>query len=45
MEDIHPPHEELKRELTNKFDSSKSYIGSFIRNTIHQTDFKLLKTN
>lgn len=39
----YPEHETLKRDLADKFTANSSYLGSHIRNTIMQTDFKVLK--
>ena len=38
-----PPHESLKRELAEKFTANTTYIGSHIKKTIIETDFKVLK--
>lgn len=38
-----PPHEELKRKVIDKFTGSSTYLGSFIKKTILETDFKVLK--
>ena len=43
MEDNLPPHEKLKRELSNQFTANTTYLGSFVKNTIQQADFKELK--
>jgi hypothetical protein len=38
-----PLHEKLKKELMGKFTPSNTYLGSFIKSTIQQMDFKDLK--
>lgn len=38
-----PEHEELKRNLSGKFTANSQYLGSFVRQTIMETDFKVLK--
>lgn len=37
------PHEKLKTELRDKFQSETSYLGSRIRQIIMESDFKVLK--
>lgn len=43
MEVITPRHEQIKRELADKFTATNSYVGSHIRQTIMQANFKELK--
>lgn len=38
-----PPHEELKRKVLDKFTANSTYLGSFVKKTIIETDFKVLK--
>lgn len=38
-----PKHEQLKKELAEKFIATNSYLGSHIKQTIIQTNFKDLK--
>lgn len=38
-----PPHEELKRQLVDKFTVNSTYLGSFVKQTIMASDFKVLK--
>ena len=46
MEEINlPPHEKLKRDLTDKFTATATYVGSHVKKTIIDTDFKVLKQN
>lgn len=35
-----PDHELLKREITAKFEPTSTYLGSFVRQIIQQSDFK-----
>jgi hypothetical protein len=42
-ETILPPHEKLKRELADKFTATNTYLGSHVKKTIVETDFKILK--
>lgn len=37
-----PKHEQLKRDLMDKFTSNSSYLGSHVKLTIQQFDFKTL---
>ncbi len=39
-----PEHEKIKRDLANKFTGSSSYLGSFIKSEIMNTNFKNLKS-
>ena len=39
-----PEHEQLKRELMEKFNPTTTYVGSHIRLAVQQTDFKGLKS-
>lgn len=40
-----PKHEELKRELMDKFSANQTYLGSAVKLTIQQTDFKVPLTS
>jgi hypothetical protein len=44
MEDNIPKHEQLKKELANKFTPTTTYLGNFVKQTIMQSDFKELKS-
>jgi len=38
-----PPHEKLKRDLADTFTPTHTYLGSFVKKTIMEADFKVLK--
>ena len=38
-----PKHEQIKKELAEKFTVNSNYLGSFVKQTIMQTNFKELK--
>lgn len=38
-----PNDEKLKRELIEKFTTNSTYLGSFVKQVISQTDFKVLR--
>lgn len=40
-----PEHERLKRDLANKFTGNSTYLGSFVKKEIMETDFKILKSS
>lgn len=40
-----PEHEKLKRDLASRFESQTTYLGSFIKKEIIETDFKQVKNN
>lgn len=42
---ITPPHEQLKRDLSESFTPQTTYLGSFIKKAIMDTNFKILKQN
>lgn len=39
-----PEHEKIKRDLANKFSSTSTYLGQFVKNEIINTNFKNLKS-
>ena len=40
-----PPHEKVKQDLASKFNPTSTYLGSHIKKTIIESDFKPLKQN
>lgn len=40
-----PEYEKLKLDLVAEFDSSKTYLGQFVKETIRKTSFKVVGSN
>jgi len=45
LEPVLPPHEKVKKDLIDKFTPTSTFLGSHVRKTIMESDFKILKQN